>query len=368
MKKMFIVLFMVVSMVMAGSAIAEWNGIPGYNPAGKGFINLNGNAFWKQGDNGDNGCNGSECNASGNFDVSAFAIGGGVDADGILIENGGAGGVSAAGGIAGSQAEGSFETGKIYGWVGPKWYNWGWKTVNLGGAEGYVSSTAGGFANTSVFDLGSSSITYAVADGSLDVSAWGLAASYGSLYGAVGQGSLDGSVIGSLPVWNSNGMSYGVAGQGSVGGFAGFAGVAGWGSAGVDAGIEMQGSSYTNSYRTVIGNTEYMGTFVETSTLVNSYGYAYNGCFGVAFVDGGFNAAGFAKTATVQTVDGGFAKATANGSYAGSGKLGCNFNGSAAGYTHTSATQVPGMNGSVMSSSAGMRVTSGNPGGDSTPK
>jgi hypothetical protein len=72
---------------------------------------------------------------------------------------------------------------------------------------------------------------------------------------------------------------------------------------------------------------------------------------------GGWQAAGVASAKTIQVSNGGIAKAEANGSYSGAGSLGCNFEGSAVGGTQTSATTVQGYNGSIMTSSAAMKVS-----------
>jgi hypothetical protein len=53
----------------------------------------------------------------------------------------------------------------------------------------------------------------------------------------------------------------------------------------------------------------------------------------------------------------GGAVAGAIGTYSGSGDLGCNFDGSAIGFTSTSVTTFNGMNGSINSASAGMEVS-----------
>jgi hypothetical protein len=303
-------------------------------------------------------CSGPSCNASGNFEIDTFAIGGGLDADGALIPNGAAGGISGAGGIAAGQAQGAFESFKIFR-----------KTINLGGADADLSTRTGGFTNTEAgqykpdcgINIGvySGSENFATTAGSLHVGAWGLAYSEGTLGGIAGQASLDGSIVGPSPLkqWDSKGVSLGVAGQGSVGGFIGGGIAAGLGSVDVDASVDMYGGSYTESYRGINGNTEYMGTNVSAYTTVFTYGNVDTCLIGVGFVEGGYIAAGGAATKTVQVTDSGFAKATAVGSYAGSGELNCNFNGSANGYTYTSATTAPGMNGSVMTSAAGMKVS-----------
>jgi hypothetical protein len=335
MKKLFIVALMVLSLAIG---------------AGNGFA-----------------CDGPDCSASGNFDISTFAVGGGIDLDGALIPNGGAFGISGAGGISGGVAEGAFES-----------FTFGRRhpiTITLGGASGDLHSVGGGLTNTesytyhpSIGDVSigvvSTSDNYAVTSGSLHVDAWGLAHSEGFIGGLAGQGSLNGSVIGGSPMfgWESDGGSFGLAGQGSVGGFVGGAGTVFLGSADVEASVEMWGGSGSESYRAISwdGNskTEIMGSNVSANTNVTSYGNVDTCLVGYGAVEGGYIATGGAVTGTYQTTNGGVAGAFASGSYIGAGELGCNFNGSAVGYTQTSATTLNGYNGSVMSSSAGMQVSS----------
>jgi hypothetical protein len=324
---------------------------------------------------------------NGNFEIGTFAIGGGLDADGALIPNGAAGGISGAGGVSVGSAQGSVETiespiyettymGNIYGWGrwNPNNYSSeliGYETVFFGGTEADLYSEAGGFTSTDdyTFDpsrgtgagVGSGSGNYATTAGDLTVSAFGIADASGYIAGAAGQGSLNGSIIGGSPLVNSDGVSLGVAGQGSLGGFVGAAGAAGLGSADISADIDMWGNSYSESYRFTDGNTEGMGTFVGVGTTVQSYGNVNRSLIGTGFVAGGYVAKGVVGTVTVQVSGNGLAKAKAFGVYSGAGELGCDFKGSANGYTQTTATQVGGMNGSVMSSSAGMNVTINKP-------
>jgi len=314
-------------------------------------------------------CNGPECSAEGNFAINTFAAGGGLDAHGVLLTRGGglsgaAGGISGAGGIGIGDASGSFASKKLPWWLGGG-------TLTLGGAKADLSNTAGGFTNTSAdqYDPGpgknigvySGSKNYAITSGSLHVEAWGVAESHGVIAGAAGQASLDGSIVGPspLPQWDTNGVTLGVAGQGSIGAYAGGAGAAALGSADVDARIEMWGGSYSESYRGIDGNTEYMGTNVRAYTTVSSDSNVDRQLIGVGVVEGGWVAGGAAASLTVQKSDYGVAKAGAVGTYSGAGELGCNFNGSANGYTYTSAQSAPGFKGSVMTSQAGMQVSSG---------
>jgi hypothetical protein len=307
-------------------------------------------------------CDGPQCFGQGNFDISTFAIGSGLDADGALIPNGAAGGISGAGGVSVGSAQGAVETKTICFWGRCR-------TIDLGGTEADLYSEAGGFTSTDDYTfpttggmgVGSESKNFATTHGSLDVGAFGIADASGYIAGAAGQGSLNGSIIGGSPLVNSDGVSLGVAGQGSLGGFVGAAGAAGLGSADISADIDMWGNSYSESYRFTDGNTEGMGTHVGVGTTVQSYGNVNRSLIGTGFVAGGYVAKGVVGTVTVQVSGNGLAKAKAFGVYSGAGELGCDFKGSANGYTQTTATQVGGMNGSVMSSSAGMNVTINKP-------
>ena len=375
MKKLFSVL--AVGLMLAfgvNAAMAQpphWDGVIGGNPGNFGGNPDSGKAFWKNGNDGngngggDNGCEGPTCqeSASGNFDISVKAIGGGISADGKTIPNGAAGGFGIAGGVGAGEASGAFESFRFLG-----------RTVTLGGAEANIGVTAGGVTQTTAYTfnpggfgigVGSYTDNYAVIGGHVDGNACGLAYS-SAMVGAIGgQASLNGSVLfGSpLPVWDSHGMTYGLAGQGSVGAFVIGGGAAGLGSYEADAGIDMWGGSYSESYRGINflqgGKTEYMGSNVGAWTHVTSYGNADSRGFAGAYAEGCYLAGGFATSKTVQFTDSGFAKATAAGSYTGSGPLGTGFNGSANGYTYTSATTFDGYNGSIMSASAGMSVSSG---------
>jgi hypothetical protein len=324
-----------------------------------------------------NGCDGPNCSVSGNFDISTLAAGGNVDADLQFIPFGAAGGLSAGGGVAFGEAEGEFETGRIWGWVGPKWYNFGWKTVALGSAGADLTSIAGGGADTETgryFDFDREGIEvgvysfsngHGITGGSLDVDAFGLAYSGGLIGGIAGQATLDASGLTTYPwIYDSKGITGGIAGQGSVGGFIGGGIVAGLGSAEVGAQVDMYGHSYSNSYRGITwSGTEYLGTQVAAYTTINTFGYKDTCLVGCAYLEGGYVVAGGATAATMQKTPSGMASANATGVYTGKGDLNCNFNGSAVGYTNTSATRT--LNGSVMTSSAGMRVSANMP--DNTP-
>jgi len=316
---------------------------------------------------------GTNAFAGAKWDASVGAIGGGFDADLTVIPGvGAAGGIAAGGGIAGAQGKGGIVFGK---------------------AGGELSATGGGLANSEtfvepIFSLNGpwsgwtpASITIGVALGS-DSQAEGVAAAsgkvgvkgflgagYTTIGGIGGEFTADASYVSNEFLSFSDGKTYGLAGQGSAGAFAGAAGAAtliGKAKAEVDAEILMAGNSGSSSYRaTTIGNgyvTEELGTNVYAGTQVLS-SKSINSpevylAIGVAGVEGGWIAGGAVKTATIQTNPTGGAYATASGSYHGSGQLGSNYEGSAEGYSRTSNTVVSGMNGSINSASAGMQVTS----------
>ena len=314
-------------------------------------------------------CNGSpECSAEGNFAINTFAAGGGLDLHGALITkgypvSGAAGGISAAGGIGIGDASGSFES-----------FTFGRRhpiTITLGGAGAELESRGGG--QVMVDDAGtfnphvgdksvgvySHSNTVATTAGNLKVNAVGAAYSAGIIGGAAGQFSADGSIIGPspLPQWKSVGVSGGIAAQGSAGAFLGYAGTGLYGSADVGAEINMGGDTYSDSWRAIDGNTELMGTNVSAKTAVYSDSHVDTHAFAIGGVEGGWVAGGIAASKTVQATPYGVAKAGAIGTYSAAGELGCNFNGSAVGYTQTTATQTPGYRGSIMTSQAGMQVS-----------
>jgi hypothetical protein len=299
------------------------------------------------------GCIGSGCgNVTGSLDISTFAAGGGIDADAQLARHGAAAGISAAGGLTVGEAEGTIKTFKIFK-----------KTFAGGSVEASIDSIGGGLTKTEagkytedgLKHVYSASDSYAVTGADMDLKAFGVAAVEGCVFGVAGQASLDGSIM------FNHGVSAGIAGQYSAGYFVGGAGVVGFGSAGVDAKIEMNGQSGSDSYRGVFhdgpATTRVLGTNVYAATEVTSYGYNYDCGLSESFLAGGWQAGGAASAKTIQISNGGIAKAEANGSYSGAGSLGCNFEGSAVGGTQTSATTVQGYNGSVMTSSAAMKVS-----------
>jgi len=148
----------------------------------------------------------------------------------------------------------------------------------------------------------------------------------------------------------NHGLTGGIAGQESSGGFEGDAKVAvlfrGSPTAGFNAHIQMDGGSWTDSYKTRDG----LGTSVEAYTTVQSIGGSYdNGFVACADVNGGFSASGKVSTTTIQP--GAFA--SANGSYSGAASLGKTYTGQAIGYSET-ANYGNGVN----QAWAGMSVTS----------
>jgi len=388
MKKLFAVLFVVAFMFSASYALADQGGEPN-NTHCNGVGNDNSPCQPKP--EPPNPCADGSCTAEGNFNISTFAAGGGIDYDSLVFAgNGATGGVSVAGGISAAQASGHVQEipvykktymGNKYGWGRLNPRNYSKKlvgTIQLGDASGALNSTAGGFTRTESYTfkplgfdkaqgLGTSSDGYATTHGSIEIAAHGLAGASASMFGIAGQATLDGSIIGPHDSFDSKGVSLGVAGQGSVGGFIGGAGVFGYGDVAVEAGVDMWGGSVSESYRGVNydGNTktETMGTYVGAFTDINSYSNVDRNGLAGGFVEGGYVAGGIAATKTVQAVatetGGGVAAAKAFGTYSGSGDLGCDFNGTANGYSQTSATTMKGYNGAVMNSQAGMSVSIG---------
>lgn len=150
-------------------------------------------------------------------------------------------------------------------------------------------------------------------------------------------------------------------------------------AAGASAGINMFGSSYSETYGFVYEEdgmrAEGLGTNVGANTHVRSYGDRYADSDGYAYASSGYygswRASGGAYSMTDMYTDNGFASASAFGSYYGSGSLNCDFDGSANGFTYTTATTFDGLNGSIMEAGAGMSVsarTTYNGGGIDTPQ
>jgi len=351
-------------------------------------------------------CIGSGCgNVNGSFKIDTLAIGGGIDAAGKIGNGGAAGGISGAGGVTVGQASGEITTFsyKTYGYNGgtpgdPGYYkklngntagtikyfpngqpennsewtfmgsNKGWytKTIAGGTASAELVTRGGGLTKTEAYKInengfvgvGSASDSIAVTEARLQLSSFGIAAAEGCFFGVAGEGSANGSIM------FNHGVTVGVAGQYGAGYIAGGALTALVGKADIDAGIDINGQSYSESYKGTFVNgqstTQVLGSNVGAFTEVNSWGsQEYCGLSG-GFLSGGWQAGGLAAAHTVQVVNGGVASASAVGSYSGSGPLGCNFEGSAVGGTQTSATTVSGYNGAIMTSSASMKVTAKN--------
>jgi len=316
-------------------------------------------------------CSGPDCEASGTLGMGVIGYGAGFDASGKLITQGGpisgaAGGLAIGGGFTAGQSLGYTNGGKISGDV----------FVVGGGAGGSDSVQWNPGVGDKSIGVYSGSQAVAQTGGSIKVTAdakkwYKLAVAEGTFAGAAGEATLNGSIVGPSPKfgWDSKGFSAGVAGQGAIGHVEGGAGVISFFGAPAEAGaradVFMQGNSYSESYRFIAwgdgDKTEGMRTNVGAFTTVESSGETMTkGLIGVAYVDGGWKAAGIAASLTVQNAPGlGGAAALAVGSYNGSGELGCNFKGSAVGYTSTSVRTFTDMNGSINSASAGMAVTAG---------
>ena len=334
----------------------------GINPNGfslkPGFDN--GGAWWKgnndQPTNG--GCPNGDCYGSGNFNFDAFAIGGGIDAglrlhDGILT-----GGIAAGGGLAFGEGEGHIQTGTIgFG----RWK----KTINFGEASGYLNVTGGGMAKVSPIDVDgyvgtfSESIAVTGLSGGVKVIGLGGAEVYG--FGLAGQGNaaFAGTVI---PV----GYTYGVAGQGSIGYLLGGAAAVGLGSADFNGLISMYGYSYAMSMKDIFVNSDgflvkQIGSQAGAGTQVDSTYMVKDSLIGVAYLTGGYQFAGAAKSDSFQITQGGLTHATSQGNYAGGGVLGCDMGGSVDTYAVTQTMTKPGWNGSINSASSGASVKVGPP-------
>lgn len=300
--------------------------------------------------------------AGAGFDVNSGAAGGGIDYDGTLITGGAAGGISGAFGTVEAGASGGIIWGSAGGWV---------DTIGGGITNTNTDTFNPGFGTTSI-GIGSYSENQAVTGFHSSIyvdGVGGMSSVYGSGFAA--QGTLNGSCLDetSIGFTNSDGFTGGAAGQGSIGGFAGGAYVGTiWGDADASLGanIEMNGYSYSDSYAyiDVDGNsiTEGMGTFVLSSTNVEAFGYGNINSSGLAggdyYGNGGYSVIGGAGSVTVQDGSGGSAYASCGGVYAGGGNINSSYNGSAAGYTHTSIMTLNGMNGSIVHSLAGMHVSS----------
>lgn len=292
--------------------------------------------------------------ADGSFDGSAAVNGGGTSFDLEVIPNG----FSFGGGIATGEAEGGY----VGGWI-----------FNNGTGTGYTSVIGGGVTNTTayVYDpgydlgigVGSTTNTLAVTGGTVGGSINALGLTVGAIEGEASQGSFDFSAIGAspLPVWDSAGSSSGFAGQSSEGEFSGAGGALFVGAYDITAGVNMEGTSFSQSYRAIDffsgGQTEYMGTQTGAFTDITTVGTVANTGIAGGTVSGDWNASGFVSADTTQALNGGNAMASVNGSYSASGSLGQNLDAHAIGTTQTSATSFDGFNGSIMTSSSSASVS-----------
>lgn len=309
-------------------------------------------------------CDGPGCNdqmvGSGNFNIDAFAIGGGADAD-LRFDcgvPGVTGGLAIAGGVGAGEGSGFVKSTNVWTWIGPKWYNWGWRPLALGTSEGYVGVTAGGLAKTYAIPGGTASEAIGQAGINGGVKVFGLAGAEVAAGAIAGEATVDFSTG-----FKYGGFTGGIAGQYAIGGLVGGAGAFGCGEADFAGDIFMYGNSYSASWSELSESGPYvtkaLGTNVGASTEVLSTKSTNDSGLGFAAIDGGYTAAGLAKTCTIQFAPNGFAKASAVGVYEGCGPLGTNFYGSANGYSMTSVTTIPGWNGSINSAASGMSVQIG---------
>jgi hypothetical protein len=292
-----------------------------------------------------------EMTGSGNFNINASVIGGGIDGNlRFTFVPGITGGVAAAGGVAAGEGSGFIQT-----------FKFGRYTIPLGTSEGEVGVTAGGLVNTHPIFGGTSSEAIGSAGIWGSVKVFGLAGAEVGAFSIAGEGTADFSTG-----FNRTGFTSGFAGQYAVGGLVGGAGALGIGSGDFEGQINMYGNSFSSSWTKCefdgTSLTRSLGTNVGASTQVNSFQSVKDSGIGFAFIEGGYTAAGLAKTCTFQLAPNGFAKASAVGIYQGSGPLGTNFYGSANGYSATSVSTIPGWKGSINSASSGMQVRVGTTG------
>ncbi len=220
-----------------------------------------------------------------------------------------------------------------------------------------AGNVAGGNSQSgTTANLGTWTQNLAVAGAQLDL---------GASTPSIGLGSVKGDASGYAKQSSHNlgggiangGLTGGIAAQESAGGFGGDAKAAVvlfWGGdAGFDASMTHVGYSETNSYTLSESFGKGLGTRVEADTFVTTDSSSYDNGIAHADVGGGFKASGAVETGTIQSRNGGYAAANAEGAYSGSASLGKTYNGSAIGYSETF-----GNNNGVMQSGAGMTVTS----------
>jgi len=307
-----------------------------------------------------NGFDNDGISSSGNFNISVDAGNSGHQGDFSFIPNGWSWGYGSGYGAVEGTAKGG---------------------VWIGRASADLKITGGGIAGTEAFHFspqiegfdraigigvlsGSQAETYI--GGSLDTSASFLAGAGGLFSGEGCEFTTNGSFLGSSPLsmWDSRGMTSGLAGQHGSGSFEGGSLSLFAGDTDLHMSIDIIGSSNSQSGR-FIGwgedgsKTEGMYTHVTAGTTVDVIGYANRECFSGSLYNGSYNVAGGATTMTMQNLNNGYASGTANGSYQGTGNLNHGFSGSVDGYSGTSITTVPGMQGGFSSAKAGMSVSVG---------
>jgi len=324
---------------------------------------------------------------TGNLGVVATAVGGALDIDGNKYPNGGAFGITGAGGSARAGATGFIMNGMVEAEVtaiGGGLTN-NFNTIEITNIRNGKKLTLGSYG-FGLDNRGNLIPNQATAGATIKVKvdpdqliAFGDVG--GLISGAAAQGSLNITYLTDGPKLIAEGFTGGMAVQGGMGWFLGgvnagslgdtpefrifcfrIPGIDSKAGAGAGAQIDIIGISYSESFRQFTEKkgvrTEAMGTFVGAETNVISSGYDYNWDKGLAIADsfimGGWKAGG--SVASYTKIGG--AKAGAFGSYQGSGGLNKNYVGSAVGYTQGSVTTVSGMQGSIVSSSAGMSVTS----------
>jgi len=210
-----------------------------------------------------------------------------------------------------------------------------------GSASADINAVGGALGNSYNYTFengyGSFSESNGITSGSIDTETSGLGAAGGVITGNTSQGTGAFSYL-----ENSSGFTDQYA-SGDIFGVS--VGVMGC-DFDASAKIEVSGHSQSASYRFGDENTIGSGNYVKSETNVNTEKS------GIAC--GHWNAGGIASTQSSREG----ANASAFGQYSGSGNLSTDFSGSASGYTRTSTTTVPGMNGSVKRASSGMSVSS----------
>lgn len=121
----------------------------------------------------------------------------------------------------------------------------------------------------------------------------------------------------------------------------------------VEADIDINGMSYSDSYNYKNGGVESVTTNVGSITDIDTAKVEKNG-----YVLGGYHAAGEAVSGSVIWNNNGGANASAEGAYSGSGNIGTNYDGKAIGGAAVQTATQPGYNGTISSANAGMNVTS----------